>query len=141
MVFTGCEKNEPCTCKQVTYELRVDQDEWEFDDNTHQFFAHFTIKELTGDVLKYGVVSATRVIKENNNTYQVALPMSSYLGEEIEYTDGTKDTIFYTQHIDYRYGEKYVDVQLINSDWSYYIDNNENYINPDAMTFIMRITY
>ena len=139
-MFTGCvTQNEPY--QQVTYELRIDQNEWQFDSETHQFYAHFTIKELTNEVLKYGVVSITRVVKEGNSTYQVALPMSTYMGEEITYEDSTTAMVYYTQHIDYRYGEKYVELQLINSDWSYYTDNNDNFINPDAMTFIMRLTY
>jgi len=134
--FTSCNTNEPCHFNKQTIDLVVNQDNWVFDDNTGQYYCHFDVAELTADVYNYGEISISREYNSGTkDAYQVALPMSSYMSEEVTNADGTTKTVYYTQHIDYRVGIGYVEVQLTNSDYVYSTEK------PEAMLFRMQMTY
>ena len=62
--------------------------------------------------------------------------MSTYLYDEIvDENDSVINTVYYTQHIDYRFGVGYVDIQLTNSDY-YYEEQN-----PESMVFRLQLVY
>ena len=140
IMFTGCEKKqqepEPCRFHKLTLDLVVDQRDWQFDNDTKQFYYHFDIDELTADVYNYAELSISREFNAGTkDAYQVALPMSTYLEEEVDNGDNTVSTVYYTQHIDYRFGIKYVEIQVTNSDHIYAAEN------PESMIFRMQLTY
>ena len=141
LVFTGCEKNEPCQFHKKTIDLLVNTNEWKFDDNAHQFYVRFNIDLLTANVYDYGEVSISREMTDaQNNPYQVALPMSLFMVETVDDGNGGTTDIFYTQHIDYRYGVGYVEIQLTNSDLAYET-NGSDFVKPESMVFRMQLTY
>ncbi len=141
LVFTGCEKNEPCQFHKKTIDLLVNTNEWKFDDDAHQFYVHFNIDLLTANVYDYGEVSISREMKDaQNNPYQVALPMSLFMVETVDDGNGGTTDIFYTQHIDYRVGVGYVEIQLTNSDLAYET-NGSDFVKPESMVFRMQLTY
>jgi len=143
--FASCERNnnnqpqnepEPCRFHKVTLDLVVDQRDWQFDTDAQQFYYHFDVEELTADVYNYAELSISREFYAGtSNAYQVALPMSTYLEEEVTNTDNSISKVYYTQHIDYRFGIKYVEIQVTNSDHIYAAEN------PESMTFRMQLTY
>jgi hypothetical protein len=137
LLFTGCEsKQEPCKFNKKTIDLVVNQKDWAFDNDTHQFYCHFDIEELTANVYNYGEVSVSREYNSGTkDAYQVALPMSLYMVEEVDDGQGGTSYIYYTQHIDYRVGIGYVEVQLTNSDYAYADEK------PESMIFRLQLTY
>jgi hypothetical protein len=137
LVFSGCEsKQEPCQFHKKTIDLVVNQKDWAFDNDTHQFYCHFDIEELTANVYNYGEVSVSREYNSGTkDAYQVALPMSLYMVEEVDDGQGGTSYIYYTQHIDYRVGIGYVEVQLTNSDYAYADEK------PESMIFRLQLTY
>ncbi|MBR6116714.1 MAG: hypothetical protein IKP93_04480 [Paludibacteraceae bacterium] len=137
LLFTGCEsKQEPCQFNKKTIDLVVNQKDWAFDNDTHQFYCHFDIEELTANVYNYGEVSVSREYNSGTkDAYQVALPMSLYMVEEVDDGQGGTSYIYYTQHIDYRVGIGYVEVQLTNSDYAYADEK------PESMIFRLQLTY
>ena len=129
--FTGCE-DEPCRYHTQTLDLRVMQADWQFDDNTLQYYYHFDVPEITPFVYNYGNWSISREYNSGTkDAYQVALPQSVYMTEEL--ADGS--IAYYTQHIDYRVGIGYVEIQLTNSDYFYVQENPEN------MLFRLQLIY
>ena len=137
LVLTGCEsKQEPCKFHKQTIDLVVKQNEWAFDDDTKQFYCHFDIAELTADMYNYAEVSISREYNSGTkNAYQVALPMSQYMVEEVSDGQGGTTEVYYTRHIDYRVGIGYVEIQLTNSDYFYEAEN------PESMIFRLQLTY
>ena len=129
--FTGCE-DEPCRYHTQTLDLRVMQADWQFDDNTQQYYYHFDVPEVTPFVYNYGNWSISREYNSGTaDAYQVALPQSVYMTEEL--ADGS--IAYYTQHIDYRVGIGYVEIQLTNSDYFYEQEKPEN------MLFRLQLIY
>lgn len=129
--FTGCE-DEPCRYHTQTLDLRVMQADWQFDDNTQQYYYHFDVPEVTPFVYNYGNWSISREYNSGTaDAYQVALPQSVYMTEEL--ADGS--IAYYTQHIDYRVGIGYVEIQLTNSDYFYEQEN------PESMLFRLQLIY
>ena len=129
--FTGCE-DEPCRYHTQTLDLRVMQADWQFDDNTQQYYYHFDVPEVTPFVYNYGNWSISREYNSGTaDAYQVTLPQSVYMTEEL--ADGS--IAYYTQHIDYRVGIGYVEIQLTNSDYFYEQEN------PESMLFRLQLIY
>ena len=129
--FTSCE-DEPCRYHTQTLDLRVMQADWQFDDNTQQYYYHFDVPEITPFVYNYGNWSISREYNSGTaDAYQVALPQSVYMTEAL--ADGS--IAYYTQHIDYRVGIGYVEIQLTNSDYFYVQENPEN------MLFRLQLIY
>ena len=94
--FTSCE-DEPCRYHTQTLDLRVMQADWQFDDNTLQYYYHFDVPEITPFVYNYGNWSISREYNSGTkDAYQVALPQSVYMTEAL--ADGS--IAYYTQHID-----------------------------------------
>ena len=129
--FTSCE-DEPCRYHTQTLDLRVMQADWQFDDNTLQYYYHFDVPEITPFVYNYGNWSISREYNSGTkDAYQVALPQSVYMTEAL--ADGS--IAYYTQHIDYRVGIGYVEIQLTNSDYFYVQEKPEN------MLFRLQLIY
>ena len=142
MMFTGCQKNEPCQFNKKTIDLLVSTNDWKFDDVAHQFYVHYTLNEITSDLYTYGSFTLYReMVDDFNKPYLVALPMSLYLAETVDDGNGGTTDIFYTQHIDYRVGVEYVEIQLTNSDWAYDTDEQGSFVSPESMVFRMQIVY
>ena len=134
LALTSCEKQE---YHAQTFDLVVMQPDWKWDSDTKQFYYSFNVPYITRDVYNFGTITVSREF--NNGTadaYQVALPMSTYLYDEIvDENDSVINTVYYTQHIDYRFGVGYVDIQLTNSDY-YYEEKN-----PESMVFRLQLVY
>ena len=132
-------KHEPVLPSQFnkkTIDLVVNQQEWKFDNDTKQFYAHFDLPELTSDIYNYGNYSLHREYNTGKkDAYQVALPESSFRVEEIDDGHGGTQNIYYTQMVDYRVGVEYVEIQVTNSDYSY------GAANPESMVFRLQLTY
>lgn len=108
------------------------QADWQFDDNSQQYFYSFEVPEITPYVYNYGNWTICREYNYGTaDAYQVALPQSLYMTETL--TDGS--IAYYTQHIDYRVGMGYVDIQLTNSDYFYGQEN------PESMVFRLQLIY
>ena len=142
-LFAGCEKNEPCTCQKpepchfnkVTIDMPVTHEEWKFDDVAHQFYVRFNVSAITEEVYDYGEISVSREMTTvDGEPCQANLPLSLFLQDP-----GSGD--FYTQHIDYRVGIGFIEVQLTNSDWAYETDKQGYIVNPESMLFRAQLTY
>jgi hypothetical protein len=134
LCFMAC-NNEP-KMKKKTRDLEVLANQWEFDQSAKMYYCHFNVAEISSDVYNYGEVSISREYNSGKkDAYQVALPMSLYMVEEVDDGQGGTAYIYYTQHIDYRVGIGYVEVQLTNSDYAY---ANEK---PESMIFRLQLTY
>ena len=134
LVLTGCEKQQ---YHAQTFDLVVMQPDWKWDKETEQFYYSFNVPNITRDVYNFGTVTISREFNQGTkDAYQVALPMSTYLYENFyDEQDSLINTVYYTQHIDYRYGIGYVDIQLTNSDYFYGQDN------PESMVFRLQLVY
>ena len=141
--FTACQQEEPWAAKHVrTLDMNVDQRDWQFDTIMHQFYYRFDVAEIDANVYNFGNWTICREFNAGKkDAYQVALPMSTFQKEEVLYDDGTVVDIYYTQHIDYRVGIGYVDVQLTNSDFSYEVDTKGTFIQPESMLFRLQLIY
>ncbi|MEE1253806.1 MAG: hypothetical protein UHJ11_01975 [Paludibacteraceae bacterium] len=129
--FTGCE-DDPCYYNTQTLDLRVMQADWQFDDNTLQYYYHFDVPEITPFVYNCGNWTICREYNSGTaDAYQVALPQSVYMTEAL--ADGS--IAYYTQHIDYRVGIGYVEIQLTNSDYFYGQEK------PESMLFRLQLIY
>ena len=100
------------------------------------FYCHFDVPELTVRAYKYGEVSINREYNSGtSNAYQVALPETTYLSEDLDDGNGGTTPYYYQQHIDYTYGIGFVEIFCKISDFYY-----EGF-TPDAMVFRMQLTY
>lgn len=156
--FTGCTVNDcncpthkdcnctgkACTCTPgadckyhaVTLDLKVAQPDWIFDNNSQQYYFTFDVPEITASVYDYGTWTVCREFNAGTkNAYQVALPMSTYQVETLEDDQHKPYDYYYTQHIDYRVGVGYVEVQLTNSDYFYPTEK------PETMVFRLQLVY
>ena len=137
--LTGCKEDAPkCKFHTETLDLTVVSADWQFDDDALQFYYHFDVPEITRSVYDYGNWTICREFnKGNKNAYQVALPMSCFMTDTL--TSG--EVAYYTQHIDYRLSEGYVEVQLTNSDYAYFKDEKGRLIPPEDMFFRLQLIY
>lgn len=132
----GGSSSDPCKFHKQTIDLAVAQADWEYDGGTHQFFYRFNVPEITAEVYNYGEFSICREYNPGTaDAYQVALPMSSYLSEEIT-DNGQVSTYYFTEHVDYRLGIGYVEIQYTLSDY-YYPDG----FLPESMLFRLQLSY
>ena len=141
MCFTGC-RSEDAPKHKKTIDLEVRSNDWMWDKDAEQFYCHFDVEEITSDVYNYGEFSLHReYYSGTKDAYQVALPQSQYLWENVEDTAGVVTTIYYQQLVDYRVGFGYVEVQVTNSDYTYAEDQQGYLIQPEYMRFRLQITY
>jgi hypothetical protein len=138
-LLIGCKDDSvQCNYHSDTLDLTVMHEDWQFDEETQQFFYHFDVPEITAKVYDNGNWSIGREYnKGNKNAYQVALPMSSYKADTLS----DKSVVYYTEHIDYRVGIGYVEIQLTNSDYFYAYDEKGKIIKPDNMDFRLQLIY
>ena len=130
--------SEPCRFNKKTIDLPVAWNEWKFDNDAKQFYVHFNIDALTADVYNYGNYSLHREYNSGTkDVYQVALPQSMFMTDTLN--DGS--VAYYTQHIDYRVGIKFVEIQVTNSDYFYPTDGQGNLYAPDDMRFRLELIY
>ena len=140
-VFTGCrdcncQPSEPCQFHQKTIELEVSQAKWEFDNGANMFYCHFDVPEITNNVFLYGTKCIYREYNYGKpNVYDVALPETTYLVEDVDDGQGGTTPYYYQQHIDYAIGVGKVEIFCIYSDFIY------DGFTPDAMHFILQLTY
>ena len=137
---TGCKNEETVTQKLQTntLDLTVLHEDWSYDEATMQFYYHFELEALTEKVYDYGNWTICREMnKGTQDAYQVALPMSMFC------TDTLSDSsvAYYTQHIDYRLGIGWVEIQLTNSDYYYPTTPDGKFINPEDMYFRLQLIY
>lgn len=137
--LTGCDQNVPeCKYHAITLNLSVNTADWQFDENAQQFYFTCDVPEITPYVYNYGNWTVSREFGFNaKNAYQVALPMSIFCTAK----DENNNEVYYTQHIDYRVGIGFVDIQLTNSDYYYDYDTNNNIVNPESMSFRLQLIY
>ena len=136
--LTSCKEEAPeCAYHSDTLDLTVLHEDWQFDDGTMQFYYHFDVPEITAQVYNYGNWTICREYNAGGqNAYQVALPQSIYMAENVV-DPVTRDTsvVYYTQHIDYRLGIGFVEIQLTNSDYFYSPEK------PEDMSFRLQLIY
>ena len=144
LIMTGCKSDEPGKkMRTETLDLTVIQKDWQFDSELMQFYYHFDVPEITGNVYNYGTWTISREYNKGyKDAYQVALPMS-YFGHDT-LPDGA--IVYYTQHIDYRLGVGYVEVQVTNSDYPYPVDPATGKpvpgdFTPEDMDFRLQLMY
>ena len=137
--ITSCtvKNEEECKFHSKSFYLRINQSEWKFDDQAAQFYAHFNIPDLTAVVYNNGNYSLHRIYEEGtSDEYQVALPETVYLIEP--YTDsetGEQYEYYFQQHVNYRVGIGYVEIQVTNSDYMYEPGN------PEQMDFHLQLVW
>ena len=141
MCFTACEDRGPRIQRESVY-MTVDQNEWKWDKDNLQFYAHFNVPEITANVYNYGNYCLYREYNTGaKDVYQVGLPQSIYLSEEVKYDDGTTGFTYYQQLVDYRVGVGYVEIQVTNNDFFYAEDEQGYLINPEKMVFHLQLMY
>ena len=122
----------------VTLDLTINQADWQFDEGTSQYYHRFELPELTSEIYDFANWTVCREFnKGTTDAYQVQLPSSMYMTDTIT----TNPLVYYTQHIDYRVGIGYVEVQVTNSDHLYFEDAAGNIINPEDMRFHMQLMW
>lgn len=120
-----------------TIDLTVNQSDWKFDEQTAQYYCRIEVPQITSDIYNYGQFTICREFNYGKaDAYQVPLPMSMFLSEIIP----AESVVHYTQHIDYRVGIGYLNVQLTNSDYLYTFEGNKP-IPPEGMKFRLVLTY
>lgn len=135
-VFHGNTPTPDCLYHAKTIYLEVKQNEWQYDAENQQFYTHFDVPEITANIYNYGNYSLHREYNTGTaDVYQVALPQSLYLWEEVTNADSTTTIVYYQQLVDYRIGPGYVEIQVTNSDYFY------GDYTPDAMLFHLQLTY
>ena len=135
MVFTGCYTNDPLHKKTV--DLVVKSRDWRWDSSGQRFFCEFEVPELTSKVYNYGEVSLNREYNSGKeNMYQVSLPETTFMTEEVDDGNGSTSIVYYTQLVDYIYGPEFVAVYYTVNDY-YYSDD----FLPEAMVFRLQMTY
>ena len=137
---TSCQKEETVASDLHAYTLdrTVLHEDWDFDEETMQFYYHFDIQELTEKVYDYGNWTICREFnKGDKNAYQVALPMSVFCTDTLE----DSSVAYYTQHIDYRLGVGWLEIQLTNSDYWYPTTPDGKLVNPEDMYFRIQLIY
>ena len=140
--LTGCNDKDPVQKLNIqTLDLTVLQKDWNFDQETLQFYYRFKVPTLDTHVYNYGSWTISREYNKGyNDAYQVALPMSTFGHDTLQ----TGEVVYYTRHIDYRVGVGYVDVQVTDSDFPYPIDPAtgkrivDNFV-PEDMFFRMQM--
>ena len=135
--FSSCSTSAPeCKYHVQTLDLTVVEADWLFDQDAGQFYYHFDVPEITAHVYNYGNWTVCREYNfGTKDAYQVSLPESRYMWEEVTESTGEKYIVYFTQHIDYRVGIGYVEVQLTNSDYVY------DAHNPETMHFRLQLIY
>jgi hypothetical protein len=132
LCLTGCESNGPQFHKK-TIDLKMTQNDWQFDNQSGRFFCQFNMPEITESVYNYGSWTISREYNYGTpNAYQVILPESSYYKEDV----GNGNYAYYTQHIDYVVGVGFVEIDYIISDFYYPAQ-----FVPEAMNFRMQLVY
>lgn len=113
--------------------INVRQSDWAYSDidNNNYFYANVKIPEINKDVLMGSLVKMYRVYDKN---VHAELP---YV-RPVEYQIKGDDWGFYTETVDYEFGEGYVTIFYTVSDFEYEIDPS---IIPDAMKFRLCILY
>jgi hypothetical protein len=142
--FSSCVVKESPECKfhAKSVYLTVYSNEWKYDKDLMQFYAHFDMPELTTDVYNYGNYSLHRVYNvQQKDEYQVALPQTVYLIENVVDAEGTVSEYYYSQQVDYRVGVGYVEIQVTNSDYFYSEDSQGYLINPETMDFHLQLIW
>ena len=135
VMFSSCRSNEP-QMRKKTIDLAVTQSKWGYDSSVDMFYCHFDVPEITSKVYNYGEFSVNREYNSGTpRAYQVALPETTYLQEEVDDGHGTISVINYQQHLDYAIGVGFVEVFCTISDFYY-----EGF-SPDAMLFRLQMTY
>ena len=144
-VMTSCQSPQPdipeCKYHAVSLDLTVMQPDWQFDNETQQYYFHFDVPEITSNVYNFGNWTICREYfgnddKSQEDDYQVALPLSMYKVEEVVNKETNETTnVYYTQHIDYRLGIGFVEIQVTNSDYIYSTEN------PESMYFRLQLIY
>lgn len=120
----------------VIIDLRVNQADWNFDDQTGQYYCHIAVPDITEEIYNKGHFTVCREFeKGKTSAYQVPLPMSMFMSETIP----VNTPYYYTQALDYVVGIGYTDIQLTNSD--YYYDSEGMPVPPDTLRFRMVLTY
>lgn len=140
-MLTGCYYNggssAECKFHTKTIKMQVASNEWQFDQNEQRWYCHFKRSDITSSIYQYGSWTISREYNSGTNTaFLVALPESVYKTEVIN-----NAPVYYTQHIDYAVGIGWVEITLTNSDHIYAEDTQGYLIAPEAMTFVMQITY
>ena len=145
MMFTSCEihNSEDCKFHAKSITLTVDQNEWKFFDKyPYQFYAHFDVPEITQYVYEKGNYSLHRIYNfARQDEYQVALPQSVFMIEDVTDGEGNTYEYYYTQEVDYRVGIGYVEVQVTNSDYLYEEDQQGYLVNPETMDFHLQLIW
>lgn len=145
--LTSCNDNKyqeptPCKFNSKSIYLSVNQNEWKYDDQKYQFYAHFTVPEITSNVYNFGNFSLHRVYNlGQSNACQVGLPQSIYNMEIVDNGDGTTTELYYQQLVDYIIGVGYVELQVTNSDFLYPTDTQGYLIYPEGMDFHLQLIY
>ena len=135
LVFTGCQSADAPQHKK-TVDLVANASSWSFDDGANMYYCHFDVPEITSKVYNYGEFSVNREYNSGTpRAYQVALPETTYLQEEVDDGHGTISVINYQQHLDYAIGVGFIEVFCTISDFYY-----EGF-SPDAMLFRLQMTY
>jgi hypothetical protein len=118
-------------------DLTVPQADWNFDEQTDQYYCRILVPEITSEIYNHGNFTVCREFnKGTTDAYQVQLPMSMFLSEIVP----VESVVYYTQHIDSRVGVGYLDVQLTNSDYLYDAEEGK-ILNPESMLFRLVLTY
>ena len=141
--FASCEiHNEDCKFHSKSLYLAVDHNEWKYDQKQMQYYAHFDVPELSTNVYNYGNYSLHRVYNvQTADEYQVALPQSIFMIENITDAQGNTSEYYYTQMVDYRVGVGYVEIQVTNSDYLYEEDSQGYLVAPERMDFHLQLIW
>ena len=122
----------------IILDLTVAEADWKFDDNTRQYYYHFDIPEITSAIYNKGCWTICREYNKGTvDAFQTALPMSTFMVD----TMYNNPVVHYEQHVDYRVGIGYVEVQLTNSDHLYFQDLSGEYVKPEDMDFRLQLIY
>lgn len=140
--LAGCKKSTQEIEKAETFDLSVAAKDWQFDDQTLQFYCDFDMPEITPKVYNYGSWTLSREYNRGyRDAYQVALPMSEYAHDTL--VNGS--VLYYTRHTDYRIAVGYIEVQVTYSDFPFEKDASGKYnltgLVPEGMDFHLQLVY
>ena len=143
VVFSSCNNAPECKFHKDALNLLVMHEDWQFDDDTKQFYFHFDVPEVTNYVYNVGNWSLSREFNEGTkDAYQVSLPTSEFAIDTLWNEEhDAYDLHYFSRYIDYRVGVDMVEVQVTYSDYYYPTDKYGDLMKPEDMLFRLQLIY
>ncbi len=127
-----------------TTDLIVRSIDWRWNNQGGYYYCTFALPQLTTAIYNFGTVNCYHEYYSGTaDAYQIALPEIKH-NAVLAYYDAQqhRDVYeYYDQTIDYIFGVNFLEIDLMNSDFSYFVDSRGNLVYPEDMVFRLNFVY